>query len=172
MNPFRPTACRGKPKVRRGGLDWTCGTRIATLRFAAAQPVHCRLPDDRLRARQKTIHCDIKPENVRLGKYGETIVLDWGLAISVEQRKRMGWGTRWYMSPEQAGIRSDPIGAASDFFSLGATLFTILNGRPPFDGEQWAEWQRRSRRRFPETQNTAAGRAKGPGGDCTKGDGL
>ncbi len=101
------------------------------------------------------VHRDIKPANVMLGKYGETLVVDWGLAKVVgrnettkidadEQTLRpssgsggrhtlpgSALGTPAYMSPEQAAGDLDRVGPASDIYSLGATLYTILTGRSP-----------------------------------------
>jgi serine/threonine-protein kinase len=97
------------------------------------------------------IHRDLKPSNILLGDYGETLVIDWGLARRLDDRevarpigaeeslaegssptqtgKQLGtWG---FMSPEQARGDWDQVGPASDLFSLGATLFAILTGRPP-----------------------------------------
>lgn len=105
------------------------------------------------------LHRDLKPGNIMLGKYGETLVVDWGLAkslrhgqptpdsderpLQVTERQdsaetRMGnvVGTPAFMSPEQAKGRLDLLGPASDVYSLGATLYCILTGRAPFgDGE-------------------------------------
>ena len=99
------------------------------------------------------VHCDIKPANIMVGKYGETIVLDWGLAITYERSKTFSTanesvlkphsaqelsassqrgGTYGYISPEQLSF-DEPITPASDIYSLGATLYEILTGRPPFD---------------------------------------
>jgi serine/threonine-protein kinase len=98
------------------------------------------------------IHCDIKPSNIMIGRYGETFVPDWGLAASFERttnffsseptmrpRSASGssasgqrGGTFGYASPEQ--LSSDQhIGPASDIYSLGATLYEILTGKPLFD---------------------------------------
>lgn len=109
---------------------------------------------------RKVLHRDIKPGNIMLGKYGETLVVDWGLASvselehqsprAVEEgplvprlsdsgadRTTMGkaLGTPAYMSPEQAAGRWDEIGPATDVYGLGATLYVILTGQAPFEGE-------------------------------------
>lgn len=105
------------------------------------------------------VHRDIKPSNVMLGRYGETIVVDWGLATPVAREDRFritgektlmpssgsdagtssggGAGTPAYMSPEQASdLAPTP---ASDIYSLGATMFKLLTGVNPVIGETLAE---------------------------------
>jgi serine/threonine protein kinase len=87
------------------------------------------------------IHQDLKPANVMLGDYGETLIIEWGLAWllgePVAEQIPMGqvMGTPAYMSPEQAEERRDLMGPCRDVFSLGATLYTLLTGQPPYYGE-------------------------------------
>ncbi len=120
------------------------------------------------------LHRDLKPSNILLGPYGETLVVDWGLAkvigrdeaavtTSPEATLRpVGSGsgtsdtadgsivgTPAYMSPEQAEGRLDSLGPASDIYSLGATLYCLLTGRPPFsDGDVAAVLRRVQRGEF------------------------
>ncbi len=105
------------------------------------------------------IHRDIKPSNIMLGKYGETLVVDWGLAkvigsdedVALTTRMapsaigggdatstRLGTaiGTPAYMSPEQAAGRIDELGPPTDVYSLGATLFHVLTGNLPHTEEE------------------------------------
>ncbi len=101
------------------------------------------------------IHRDLKPANIIVGKYGETLVVDWGLAKAVgradpsvgertlvpssggssETLPGSALGTPAYMSPEQARGELDRIGPRSDVYSLGATLYCLLTGKPPFGGD-------------------------------------
>jgi serine/threonine-protein kinase len=101
------------------------------------------------------IHRDIKPANIILGKHGETLVVDWGLAKAIgradpsvgeqtiapfssgssETLPGSALGTPAYMSPEQARGELNRLGPRSDVYSLGATLYCLLTGTAPFEGE-------------------------------------
>jgi serine/threonine protein kinase/WD40 repeat protein len=91
---------------------------------------------------QGILHCDLKPDNIMLGDYGEVYVMDWGLALSVHEladdrdsgRQTILGGTPAYMPPEFAHNDTENTGPASDIYLLGAILYEILNGRPPHTG--------------------------------------
>ena len=79
------------------------------------------------------LHRDLKPENVIVGGFGETVLVDWGLAVVLDEvAAGEVVGSPRYMSPEQArGERPTP---ASDLWSLGMVLFELLAGHAPFSG--------------------------------------
>jgi eukaryotic-like serine/threonine-protein kinase len=102
------------------------------------------------------LHRDIKPSNIILGRHGETLVVDWGLAKatgkgdaaagertmtpssasgSAETLPGSAMGTPAYMSPEQARGEIDQLGPRSDVYSLGATLYCLLTGVSPIQHE-------------------------------------
>ncbi len=86
---------------------------------------------------QGIVHRDLKPSNVVIDSAGEPVVMDFGLAKVFDSEHgatRSGaiLGTPSYMSPEQAAGRNSLISARSDVYSLGAMLYEMLSGRPPF----------------------------------------
>tara|TARA_R110002049_G_scaffold4601_4_gene31826 strand:+ start:47509 stop:51333 length:3825 start_codon:yes stop_codon:yes gene_type:complete len=107
---------------------------------------------------RRILHRDLKPSNVMVGPYGETLIVDWGLAKQMDvpedesvtaafMRERGGGtgstptqvggavGTPQYMSPEQAGGRTDEVGRCTDIYLLGGILYQILTGQPPHSEE-------------------------------------
>jgi serine/threonine-protein kinase len=83
------------------------------------------------------VHRDIKPENLLVTPAGEVKVADFGLARMLDDdleltQEGMTLGTPLYMSPEQAAGK--PVDVRSDLYSLGATVYHLLAGSPPFTG--------------------------------------
>src|SRR5262249_12111869 len=106
------------------------------------------------------LHRDLKPANIMLGGYGETLVIDWGLAKSFDRAEEgqpgggadatpvpdgegtlagSAVGTPGYMSPEQARGAWDQVGPTSDVYGLGATLYCLLTGQSPARGRPATE---------------------------------
>jgi tetratricopeptide (TPR) repeat protein/tRNA A-37 threonylcarbamoyl transferase component Bud32 len=107
------------------------------------------------------LHRDLKPANIMLGPFGETLVVDWGLAKHVDESESQiiralrpslaesagsddptdsltvagsALGTPAFMSPEQASGQWTEVGPAADVFALGATLYYLLTGQSPYGG--------------------------------------
>jgi hypothetical protein len=86
------------------------------------------------------IHRDLKPANVMINERGEPVVMDFGLArgeVSGDARMTASGvilGTPSYMPPEQIGGDTGTLGPACDIYSLGALLYEMVAGRPPFQG--------------------------------------
>lgn len=96
---------------------------------------------------QGVVHRDIKPDNIMVAAHGEVLLVDWGLARGPDgaapdrpagartQLTRVGQilGTPYYMAPELAQGQGRHAGPPADVFSLGAVLYTLLSGMPPYD---------------------------------------
>jgi PAS domain S-box-containing protein len=117
------------------------------------------------------LHRDLKGQNVILGDFGEVVVLDWGLAKLVGRPDEVpetppvlpedagadsgytvpgqALGTPAYMAPEQAAGRTDLLDRRTDVYGLGAILYEILSGTPPFAGPSTDEVLRKVREEEP-----------------------
>jgi WD40 repeat protein len=147
---------------------WPDGRRFLEMRYYAGRPLQevvrgTRTPDERLALLpriitvvealayahgQGIIHRDLKPSNVLCGEFGETVVIDWGVAkdlnqpssdVSVETREPKErdetaagtvLGTPSYMAPEQAEAHA--VDTRADVYALGAMLYHVLAGEPPY----------------------------------------
>src|SRR5439155_9289980 len=125
------------------------------------------------------IHRDLKPDNIIVGEYGETLLLDWGLAKvmgqpeapsggddgnglasysfvrlsvtgeSTQTRAGAVKGTPGYMAPETASGNIEAVDQASDIYLLGATLYHVLTGQPPRQGKNLSQLLTQARKEPP-----------------------
>jgi WD40 repeat protein len=117
-------------RIHDGSLDGRAAARLMATVARAIQHAHER----------GILHRDLKPSNILIDGRGEPLVADFGLARRVKGDSDLTQsgaivGTPAFMAPEQADGRKGAIGIATDVHGLGALLYTLLAGRPPFRGE-------------------------------------
>ena len=117
-------------RIAQGRLDHQAAVRLLVEVARAVEHLH----------RHGIVHRDLKPSNILLDNEGRSYVTDFGLAkmfVSQSQETATGMiaGTPSYMAPEQAAGKNASVGPLSDVYSLGAVLYELLAGRPPFRGE-------------------------------------
>jgi eukaryotic-like serine/threonine-protein kinase len=100
------------------------------------------------------LHCDLKPSNILLDPHGEPHITDFGLAKCVEAgcgmtQSGLILGTPSYMSPEQVLGGRSKVTKSADIYGLGAVLYKLLTGRPPFQAETLYETLQRVREHQP-----------------------
>ncbi len=127
--------------LRGGGFRQPYFTKIPTLLIKIARAVHYA-------HEQGICHRDLKPSNILLDRDGDPYVTDFGLAKLRDvdgslTRSNAAMGTPRYMSPEQCRSDGAGVSAASDIFSLGAILYEIICGQPPFEGDTTLEVMRK-----------------------------
>jgi len=113
--------------VARGRITELEGIEIG---IAVARGLECALE------RGGLIHRDIKPGNILFNANNTPKVVDFGLSLSFETTDHFDgeiWGTPYYVAPEK--LERQPEDFRSDLYSLGATLFHAISGRPPYEGE-------------------------------------
>jgi eukaryotic-like serine/threonine-protein kinase len=148
MKLITGTTLRGKLRQAKVDKDWTPLIRDFEQICWTMAYVH----------EQGVIHRDLKPDNIMIGDFGEVQVIDWGLAKYLDGREdeQLGsttnsespgnlthrgdlLGTPTYMAPEQARCETKQVSTRSDVYSLGAMLYEILTGKPPYLGKTTTE---------------------------------
>lgn len=105
------------------------------------------------------LHRDVKPGNILLGGDGEPFLADFGIAKSLASdvdltRTLSVLGTPAYLSPEQAAGKTKELTTATDIYGLGAVLYELLTGHPPFEGGSAVEILHEIERKSPERPTT------------------
>jgi WD40 repeat protein len=109
--------------VREGAQGWTLHRALGVLHKVCETVAFAH--------EKGVIHRDLKPENIMVGPFGETYVMDWGLALVLGREEDSVVGTLAYMAPEQAAGRYEEVGPQADVYSLGAILYELLGGAHP-----------------------------------------
>jgi len=119
------------------------------------------------------LHRDLKPSNIMIGEFGQVYVMDWGCALvmpahaakspdevkprrSVVEEQGTVIGTSAYMAPEQAWGKTEEIDERTDVFGLGAVLYQILTGMPPYAGPDESAAMAAARAGTPRPPNEVA----------------
>jgi len=129
------------------------------------------------------VHCDLKASNVMVGEFGEVYLMDWGVArLLGPTGVREGFepvddalpgiddgydgaiaGTPTHMAPEQAKSDNAAIGARTDVFAVGALLYEIVTGRPPYEADiVWAQLLKAATRELDPVEESERGRSLAP----------
>jgi serine/threonine protein kinase len=126
----------GSLKQKLAGQPWsvTAAVRFVETLALAVHHVH----------QHNLIHRDLKPANVLLKRDGTPKITDFGLAKCLDADQDLTAsgtivGTATYMAPEQAAGRKRAIGPPTDVYALGAILYEMLTGQPPFQGETFLD---------------------------------
>src|SRR5207244_4433496 len=122
--------------AQRVGSEPVANREAAELVKACAQAVHYA-------HEHGVVHRDLKPGNILIDSRGQPRITDFGLAKCLNRDTALTvtgqvLGTPGYMPPEQAGGTAKTIGPAADVYALGAVLYALVTGRPPFQGRDAA----------------------------------
>ncbi|TWT88026.1 serine/threonine-protein kinase [Neorhodopirellula pilleata] len=121
-------------RLRRGPMEPDPAARLARDVAVAIGYAH----------RQRLIHRDVKPANILIDRHGQPRITDFGVCKSLTAQSELTAvgqliGTPHYMPPEQAGgssssseVANQPVGPTADIYSIGAVLYAMLTGSPPF----------------------------------------
>jgi len=130
MEYLRGGTLKGFMDCRGRGIGWQEAARITLALARALDAVHSK----------GMVHRDVKPQNVLLDGGANPKLADFGIAQTVGSPQAAGiiMGSAHYMSPEQASGK-ERVGPKSDLYSLGATLYELLTGEPPFKADGLVE---------------------------------